>query len=238
MEEEGVPTTGISLIRMHTEKIKPPRALWVPFELGRPFGAPNNIDFQTKVLLSTLKLLERDNGPVLEDFPEDAPSFGEKIVTLACPVSFQGKDEELSESGKLTASLKQEITGMRTWYDLAVEKRGRTTVGVSGIDLEQISDFLGELVAGRVPENPRSDIILGYTMNLAIDDLKAYYSEAVTAQPGQESPSTEVLNDWFWKETVAAKVLHKIRTICMNSDDGLLKIIGMVMIVPVEYAGF
>jgi tripartite-type tricarboxylate transporter receptor subunit TctC len=30
-EEEGIPTTQISLVREHTEAIQPPRALWVPF---------------------------------------------------------------------------------------------------------------------------------------------------------------------------------------------------------------
>jgi hypothetical protein len=35
LEREGIPTTGISLVREHTEKIRPPRALWVTFELGR-----------------------------------------------------------------------------------------------------------------------------------------------------------------------------------------------------------
>ena len=42
LERGGVPTTQISLIREHTERIRPPRALWVPFELGRPFGVPHD----------------------------------------------------------------------------------------------------------------------------------------------------------------------------------------------------
>jgi hypothetical protein len=48
IEREGIPTTQISLIRIHTEQIKPPRALSVPFELGRPFGAPNEPAFQRR----------------------------------------------------------------------------------------------------------------------------------------------------------------------------------------------
>ena len=50
--------------------MKPPRALAVPFELGRPFGAPNEAELQRKVLYHCLELLERDSGPVLEDFTE------------------------------------------------------------------------------------------------------------------------------------------------------------------------
>ena len=71
-EEQEIATTQISLIREHTETIKPPRALWVPFELGRPFGVPNDSEFQRSVLEHALDLLERSSGAVLEDFPEEA----------------------------------------------------------------------------------------------------------------------------------------------------------------------
>ena len=73
IEREGVPTAQVSLIREQTAAIKPPRALWVPFMLGRPFGAPNDAAFQRRVLAALLGLFERADGPVLEDYPEDAP---------------------------------------------------------------------------------------------------------------------------------------------------------------------
>ena len=57
LEEEGVPTTQISLVREHTAAMNPPRALWVPFILGRPFGVPNDPAFQRRVLLAVLGLL-------------------------------------------------------------------------------------------------------------------------------------------------------------------------------------
>ena len=46
IEDEGVATTGISLVRDNTERLEPPRFLWVPFELGRPFGAPDAPAFE------------------------------------------------------------------------------------------------------------------------------------------------------------------------------------------------
>ena len=74
LEDEGVPTVGISLIRTHTEKMAPPRALAVPFELGRPFGPPNEPDFQRRVLRALLELFEGHDGPpVLVDFPDEPP---------------------------------------------------------------------------------------------------------------------------------------------------------------------
>ena len=68
LEEEGIATTQISLIREHTERVRPPRALWVPFELGRPLGLPDDSELQTRVLMAALRLLEAGDGPVLEDF--------------------------------------------------------------------------------------------------------------------------------------------------------------------------
>ena len=65
LEAEGVPAVAISLIRLHTEKVRPPRALWVPFELGRPLGAPNDQAFQTRVIAAALGLLEAASGPVV-----------------------------------------------------------------------------------------------------------------------------------------------------------------------------
>jgi hypothetical protein len=70
----------------------PPRALWVSFEMGRPVGVPGDAAFQTRVLLAALKLLEADAGPLLEDFPEDAPVSDTPVSALACPVSFAGKE--------------------------------------------------------------------------------------------------------------------------------------------------
>jgi hypothetical protein len=82
--------TGISLVRDNTERLRPPRFLWVPFELGRPFGAPDEPEFQTKVLRTALALLERQDGPpILEDFPDDAPGDGATDMTgWTCPISF------------------------------------------------------------------------------------------------------------------------------------------------------
>jgi hypothetical protein len=231
-EEEGIPTTQISLIREHTETIKPPRALWVPFELGRPLGVPNDPVFQKRVLLAALNLFKISKGPVIEDFPEDAPIGEEVLMGLSCPVDFSQDEGELTETETLCASLKREMQSLRPWYDLAVQKRGRTTVGISGVEVEDLGDFICAFLEGEEPENPREDIDLPYTMNLATDDLKAYYFEAITTQPGQESASSRVLSDWFYQETVAGKVLFALRESCLNSDDRRMKFICNLLIIP------
>jgi hypothetical protein len=232
LEEEGVPTTQISLIRLHTELTKPPRALWVSFELGRPLGVPNDPSFQKRVLLATLKLLEAPDGPRLEDFPEDAPTSPDEITMLSCPVNFVQKGIDPGETEQLHAAFNREIISMRPWYDMTVKKRGRTTVGVSGINLEAIGDFIYSFLKGVKPENPRDDIPLAYALKFAVDDLKAYYFEGITAQPGQESVSSQVLADWFWEETVAGKVLLAVKEAGKTNEDDLMRMVSGKLIVP------
>jgi hypothetical protein len=235
IEEGGVPTVGISLIRPHTEAIKPPRALWVPFELGHPLGVPGNADFQKRVLLALLKLLEAPVGPLLEDFPEDAPESDE-ITILACPVNFAQAADETEEADQLKVAFRREMTAMRPWYDMAVAKRQRTTVGVSGIDLEELCDFIYAFAMGEEPENPRDDMSLAYTLKLAAEDLKSYYIEGITTQPGQAEASSRVLRDWFWDETVAGKVLLAVKKFCEASTDETMKMIGSHFLVPGDIA--
>ena len=73
LEQAGIATTGISLVRENAEALRPPRSLWVPFPLGRPMGSPHNEGFQHKVMSAALDLLNHEHGPILEDFGEDAP---------------------------------------------------------------------------------------------------------------------------------------------------------------------
>jgi len=231
-EEEGLATTQISLIRMHTEAIKPPRALWVPFELGRPLGIPDDPAFQKRVVLAALKLLEAPKGPVLEDYPEDAPVSENEITVLSCPVNFVQEKVELTETEKLHNSLNNEITSLRPWYDMGVEKKKVTTVGASKIGLNELGSYIFSFLGEELPENPHDDVPLGYAFKMAADDLKAYYAEAITAQPGQEYTSSQVLRDWFWTETVAGEVLLAIKEKHKNSEDKSLQITTGRLLVP------
>jgi len=231
-EEEGVPTTQISLIREHTAFMKPPRALWVPFELGRPLGVSNDTEFQKKVLLAALGLLEAEKGPILSDFPEDAQDSGKMAGVLSCPLDPAIEEQDFSKTEQLCGLFRREMTQLRPWYDLSVKKRGRTTVGASGLDLDAIEDFVVQFLNGKIPENPREDLPVVFTLKLSVDDLKAYYFEAASAQPGQEGPGSNTFARWFWDETAAGKVIFAIKKRCLESEDGGLRLVGNTFIVP------
>lgn len=235
-EDEGLPTTQISLIRLHTERTNPPRALWVLFELGRPLGVPNDSAFQKRVLMATLQLLEEPTGPVLKDYPEDAPESAGQVTTLACPVSFTQPAIDAGETNQLCAAFKKEMLSLRPWYDLAVEKHGRTTAGTSGIDVDSLGDFVCSFLTDGVPESPLAGVPVAYALKLAAEDLKAYYMEGITAQPGQEFASSETLTDWFWSETMVGQVLLSVKDAQGKSEDRLLRIVGGALIVPGKVA--
>ena len=224
-------TTQISLIRDHTERIRPPRALWVPFELGRPIGAPGNPPFQSRVLQAALRLLERPHGPVLEDFSDDEPAGTPSEVPLACPVSFAGDIDRLDAGTELLSAFRGEAGSLRTWYDEAVRLRRRTTANSTGLRPEAVIDFIAAFARGEEPENPMTEVPLGMALKMATEDLKAYYNESVTAQPGR---ATDVisLEEWFWGETVAARVLNEVRRFCLTRNGYIFQQLGAVWLVP------
>ena len=74
LEREGISTVSISLLNEVARQLKPPRALWVPFPMGYPLGEPNNADLQHEVIAAALKLLERNDVPVLESFTQNQTS--------------------------------------------------------------------------------------------------------------------------------------------------------------------
>ncbi|MBF0525093.1 MAG: hypothetical protein HQK56_08345 [Deltaproteobacteria bacterium] len=233
LESEGVPTTQISLIRMHTEKIRPPRALWVPFELGRPLGVPGDRAFQARVLLAVLRLLEAPFGPVLEDFAEEAAP-AEASFTWACPVSLPPPTEPETETGQLAAAFLDEIEHLATWYHQAVRRQPEVMVGASGLEPQAIGRYLGGFLAGRVPPNPRPELSWPWLVKLAVEDLKAYYFKAVTAQPGQGDPGSARLTDWFWGETMAGRVLLKLYFILAELDDPEGHFLARYLLVPMS----
>ncbi|MFC1876646.1 hypothetical protein ACFL2E_05155 [Thermodesulfobacteriota bacterium] len=205
--------------------------MWVSFDLGRPLGVPNNPEFQTSVLKHALNLFEAPAGPVLEDFPEDAPDTKDEPVHIACPVNFRSKPVETTSIQQMLDDFSSEVMQMRTWYNLACEKKKRTTTGVSGLFPEEAAEFLSAFVKGEPPETKVIDTSIADSIRMAAEDLKAYYFEAVSAQPGQPTDSTSLAN-WFWGDTVAALVINRIRKMCLEDGDNKLELLGKLLLVP------
>ena len=59
IEKAGIATVSVTLLREITDKVDPPRALFVDYPLGYPLGAPNDASLQRRIILSALALLPR-----------------------------------------------------------------------------------------------------------------------------------------------------------------------------------
>lgn len=195
--------------------------------LGRPFGAPDNAAFQRKVLLGALRLLEREAGPVLEDFSEEAPPDSNPAPEgLSCPVSFP----TLKKEGSLSQNLADEVAQLQAWHDVATRHRGRSTLGVTGLESMEIVHHLSSWLNGSVPSWTVIGATKGETLKHACDELRAFYLEAKAVQPGNHSSRSML--EWFWKETVAGQAVLALRKIAAQNADASVKAVAVQSLVP------
>lgn len=228
LEERGLPTTALALVLPQVQNTRPPRALMTPFMLGRPLGEPSDAEFQRRVLLQALNLLEREDGPViLEHFPDDNPSRLDRpgwvpAVTLPPLGQYNGGAE-------WEAAFRAELGLVLPVWERFRARFGRTTVGLAGQPPEAWPGFAAAVLDGALPTVPSHDTS-ALAMRFLADDLKALYGEAVQADGGP--PSARQIDQWFWYATVAGQLLIALRRVAMESDNNALKTVGGRFFVP------
>jgi hypothetical protein len=228
IEEEGIATVAISMIRPQTENTKPPRALWVPFELGRPFGPPSDPALQKSVLRAALRMLEEAGGPVrIEDFPHDDPR---EQPDPGWSPPFAGTAISDVAGPAIADMLETEIARLGEAYDRSVKARGRTTVGLLGLPIAETGGYVASWLRGETPQSPVGDMSPPLALRFAIDDVKAYFLEA--ALTSGSKPSSRQLGDWLWNETAAGKAIFALRRANLDATDERLKLIASNFMVP------
>jgi hypothetical protein len=222
LETAGVATTSISMVREHSEKVKPPRTLFVPFPFGHALGRPDDPDLQHRVLHAALDLLAEPAGPVLRDFPDDAePNEQPPAPTQAsaiAPAAVIPEDPAL------------ETSQMRQYHEQWLAHRGgRTAFGLAGIPATRfrgVVRFLQDFAAGEeadMEERP-ADVPLPNFIRYCADDWKALYFEARLAM--KPSSSGDDVARWFWGETAAGQVLRRVGERLNASNDPRWKAAG------------
>ena len=230
-EERGLSTTSISLVREHTEKVKPPRALFVPFPYGHPLGEANDADLQLRVIRAALALLEEPTAPVLVDFPEDVYAGEDINLTQAASVPAPEVTQAASVPvPEVPPDVAFELTSLRPYYERWVAAHaGRTAVGVTGVDQRRFRGLVRLIeayAAGEeidVPEWNRS-VPLERFVRYASDDLKAFYMEARMQQ--KAGASFQELNVWLWSETALSNLLRRVRDRMRQEKDPTLDTIA------------
>lgn len=57
IERIGIATIGVSIVREYTEKVKPPRTVFLSWPFGHPLGEPGKRDQQRAVLFESFRAL-------------------------------------------------------------------------------------------------------------------------------------------------------------------------------------
>ena len=215
LEASGIATTSISMVREHTEKVKPPRALFVPFPFGHALGRANDPELQHRVLRAALDLLNEPAGPVLRDFPDETERGDEPLapVQASAITAVAGTSDDPA----------REAAAIYTDYERWVARNdGRTTFGLTSVPAARCPDvvrFLERFANGEdadMTERP-SGVSVAAFIRWCADDLKAMYFEARMAT--KPSAMGDELARWFWGETAAGQMLRRVRDRLDASDD-------------------
>jgi hypothetical protein len=194
LEREGIATIAlVTKARRFAERMRPPRALFCDFPIGRPLGRPRDAAFQRRVLSAGLDLLGAD-GPVLRDFPE---SIDDEIDSpMSCmipPVVERGLSPSVGEA-----------RGLRG----AFERGGGQGIS-SSIDPQFVETSLEAFehaaagVAWRDAGFPDSPQRCGIA-------VRGYYEQAAVGLSGSAG-GARAAESWFAKHTVAGAVLSAAR---------------------------
>lgn len=215
LEANGIATTSISLVREHSEKVKPPRALFVPFPFGHALGRANAPELQHRVLRAALDLLTAPSGPVLADFPDDAEPGDQP------PAPRQAS--AIAPAATVAGDPVAEVRELRGRYDQWLAKNGgRTAFGLSGVPLARVEDvvrFLQRFADGAdadMAERAATVPLPGF-IRWCADDLKTLAFEGYMAMTS-EAGGDEIAR-WFWATTAAGQLLRRVRDRLDASDD-------------------
>ena len=204
IEETGLPTVAIVLVKEHAQRVKPARALWTPFPFGFALGKPDDPAFQHKAIAGALALLQESATPVLAEFPEDAG---------APPLLLQASAAQTDAANRHTDPA-DEITALRGYYERWVDEHdGRTMVGLSGVPQRRFRGLVRYLQAFAAGENSPDDLTpegmaSPRFVRLAADDMKAFFLEARMSQRPDERDND--LQRWLWSETAMGSLLASV----------------------------
>lgn len=198
-EAAGLATVVFASMIEVVERMKPPRALYAEFPLGRPLGKPQDPAFQLDVVRRGLALLDSEHQ-VIETHPEVIES-DETPMACALPPRFDPSAPPAVD----------EARGLRAAYDRALAKRGVTAVG-RALDADAIVDALGVLHAWAGGANWKDVPLPGKNTVAVCHDIRAYYDEAALELVTGPPPGGRAAEAWFFEQTEAGKTILAART--------------------------
>jgi len=111
-------------------------------------------------------------------------------------------------------------------------------LGISSLDIQRAGRFLAGYLEDEETPAPRGDLTTARLLKLVCEDLKAYYSEAASAQPGMSA--SIAVEHWLFNETVLGKLLWQLRNTCTEHEDDETRFFARRSLIPdrqVQYKG-
>ena len=204
---------ALSLVREHTEKVKPPRAVYVPFPLGLPVGHPGNVAEQRAVLDLAFSTLSATGGPVLLEYRDDASA--DEVGSPA-----QASEIDVAADAR-TLDFATEVTLMRRYWEQRLAATGRTGVGLSKIPPPRFRGIVRFLEAyvndPSIDTELRSDTPVPAFIRHCVEDLRVMYTEArLQTHPHESSVDRQ---RWLLGSTALGVMIRRVRDVMDASDD-------------------
>jgi D-proline reductase (dithiol) PrdB len=214
LEAQGLSTVVLALVREFVVKVRPPRAVFVPFPFGAPCGLPGQRDQQLSVLRTALGTFEAKAGPVLVDFQGDAESG-----YVVSPV----QASDVGRTAEPAMDVATETSMMRRYYEQWLQQQGgKTAVGLSRVPVTRFRGLIRFLEALRsdpdadTRERP-AEVSRAEFLRYCSDDLKAMYLEGRIAMKPAETPDQALR--WLWGETALGALLVEVKEHMGQSPD-------------------
>ena len=205
-EAAGIATVTLIATRSVAERMRPPRALYGEFPLGRPLGKPGDAAFQHDVLQRAFAMLGEEEGPVLIDHPE-AIEADETPLTCSLPPRF---DPDLPAAV-------DEANGLRKAYDRTLERRGVTSVG-RVVDADGVAEALAVFDAIANGADWKTAGIPGGNTIAICHDIRTYYEEAALELVDGPAPGGRAAEAWYFDETEAGRTILAARAAIKDQE--------------------
>ncbi|MEZ5247362.1 MAG: hypothetical protein R2707_19905 [Acidimicrobiales bacterium] len=206
IEAAGIATVTLASMRPVAEKIGAPRVLHGEFPLGRPLGRPGDPDFQHDVLARAFALLDAPSGPVIESHPVVIEESADAVSCRLPPAYDADASPAVAEA-----------RGIRNAYDRIVARRGVTTVG-RAIDADTVPDALEALERIAAGAALKDAALPGKNTVAVCHDIRTYYEEAAIELADGPVAGGRAIENWFFEETQAGKVVLAARKALSDQD--------------------
>jgi D-proline reductase (dithiol) PrdB len=209
LEAHGIATVALVSVERLAERMRPPRALYCEFPLGRPLGRPEDVQYQHDVLRAAFALLTAPAGPVLTTWPE---AIRRDARPLACALP--------ESTDRTVPAAVAEVRGLRSAYDTYRRTHGRTSVGL-GVEPDGVeADGVEAAAAGFVRISggtPWREAGLPANPVACALDLRTYYEESALALI-DGVPRAGAAEAWFYGATATGAALRAARDRMREAD--------------------